>query len=458
MADTEVIQENKMGVMPVGRLLFGMSAPMMISMLVQALYNIVDSIFVAMLSEEALTAVSLAFPLQNLMIAFGIGTGVGVSALASRHLGEKNPDRASAVAVNGIFLNAVTAVFFALLLGVLTKPFFYALTEDAAIRSYGITYTRIVGLLCIGMFMQVMMERLLQSTGMTTLSMISQMVGAVINIIMDPMLIFGIGPFPELGIAGAATATIFGQIAGSFLALFFNLKYNKELTISFTKYRISGEIIRNIYSIGIPSIVMAAIGSVMNYGLNKILLVFSSTAAAVFGVYFKLQSFVFMPVFGLNNGLVPIVGYNYGAAKPERITRAIRLAVISAVCIMAAGTVIFQIFPAALLALFSASYEMTEMGVVALRIISLHFMIAGFSIVCSSVFQALGHGFISMMVSISRQILVLLPIAFILARIGGLNAVWWSFPIAELFAAIVCAVFLRKIYVEKIRPLGVKVA
>ena len=452
MAQTTV-KENKMGTASIGKLLMAMSTPMMLSMLVQALYNIVDSIFVSRICEDALTAVSLAFPVQNLMISFAIGTGVGMGALVSRHLGEKDFDRANSVAINGIYLFLFTAIVFAVLVTALSDTFFRLMTDNEVIRDYGITYTKIIGMLCFGMYFQVCFERLLISTGKTTYSMITQMTGAITNIIMDPLLIFGIGPFPELGIAGAAYATIFGQTLGTVLAIIFNFRVNKELHISFVKYHLSGEIIKSIYSIGVPSIIMAAIGSVMNFGLNKILLVFSSTAAAVFGVYFKLQSFVFMPVFGLNNGMVPIVAYNYGAAKPDRIKRTIKLATIAAVVIMALGTVVFNIFPAELLRLFDASETMTEMGVIALRIISVHFVIAGFSIICTSTFQALGHGFYSMIISVLRQMAVLLPAAYILAGLGGLNAVWWSFPIAELFAAVMCLIIMRKIMREQVDPL-----
>ncbi len=445
--------ENKMGTMPVGRLLAAMSTPMMISMLVQALYNIVDSIFVSRISEDALTAVSLAFPIQNLMISFAVGTGVGMGALISRHLGEKDFERANKVAINGLYLFFFTAVVFAVGVRASAKPFFDLMTDDAVIREYGTTYTSIVGMLCFGLYFQVCFERYLVSTGKTTYSMITQMTGALTNIIMDPILIFGIGPFPELGVAGAAYATIFGQTLGTTLGIIFNLKINKEIHLSLIKYRLSGEVVRSIYSIGVPSIIMAAIGSVMTFGLNKILLIFSSTAAAVFGVYFKLQSFIFMPVFGLNNGMVPIVAYNYGAAKPDRIKQTVKLAAIAAVSIMTVGLIVFQIFPVQLLAMFDASDDMTKMGVIALRIISVHFVIAGFSIICSSTFQALGHGFYSMAISIMRQLLVLLPAAFILARIGGLNAVWWSFPIAEIFSAAMCVVIMRKLVREQIDPL-----
>ncbi|MBR6281067.1 MAG: MATE family efflux transporter [Lachnospiraceae bacterium] len=451
---SEQVVENKMGTMPIGKLLVNMSTPMMISMLVQALYNIVDSIFVAMIEEDALTAVSLAFPIQNLMIAFAMGTAVGMNALVSRHLGEKNFERANRVAVNGIWLALFTAIAFCVGISLTTNRFFHLLTKDAQIITYGTTYLHIIGWLCFGVFFQVVFEKLLQATGKTFYSMITQIVGAVINVILDPMLIFGIGPFPKMGVAGAAIATIFGQTVGTILAIYFNIHFNKELHLDMRKYRLSGEIVGHIYSIGAPSIVMVAIGSIMNFGLNKILLwVSGPTAAAVFGVYFKLQSFIFMPIFGLNNGMIPIVAYNYGAAKPDRIKRTIFLAGRAAVIIMAVGTVLFWVFPEFFLGLFSASENMMAMGVVALRIISVHFMIAGVSIICSSALQALGHGFFSMITSIVRQLVVLLPAALVLAMVGGINAVWWAFPIAEVFSLILAFSFLRFVMGRDIQPL-----
>ena len=441
---TKIMEENKMGTMPIGKLLITMSTPMMLSMLTQALYNIVDSIFVAMISENALTAVSLAFPLQNLMIAVGIGTGVGVNALVSRSLGAGKIERANRVAATGIRLMVISYVAFALFITICVRPFFAWQTNDPEIIGYGVTYMQIVGILSIGLFFQAMMEKLLQSTGKTHLSMITQILGAVINMIMDPILIFGVGPFPEMGIAGAATATIFGQIIGGLLGLYFNKTKNTEITLSLKKYKSDLKTVKRIYSIGIPSIVLPAIGSIMTFGLNKILISFSSTATAVFGVYFKLQSFVFMPVFGLNNGMVPIVSYNYGAKKPERIIKTYRLAILGAEILMAVGVALFWIIPDKLLLLFSASEHMIEIGVPALRIISLSFFLAGYSIVNVSTFQALGHGFIAMLNSLIRQLIVLLPAAYILSGFG-LRAVWWAFPIAELFSVAYCAFFMQRV-------------
>lgn len=442
-----------MGVMPIQKLLLGMSVPMMISMLVQALYNIVDSMFVARLNENALTAVSLAFPVQNLMIAVGTGTGVGVNALVSRSLGEKNTNYANKAANNGVYLSIFSAVAFALVSLIFGRFFFAVQTDDPQIIAYGASYVRIIGILSIGMFFQFITERLLQSTGKTIYTMFTQSLGAIINIILDPIMIFGLFGFPRMEVAGAAVATVTGQIIAAALGLWFNRTKNHELHISLRKYKVEGKVVKGIYSVGIPSIIMASIGSVMTFGINKILMAFTSTAAAVFGVYFKLQSFVFMPVFGLNNGMVPIVAYNYGARKPERIMKTMRLSIIYAVSIMVVGFAVFQLVPEALLAIFDASEEMVEIGVPALRIISFSFLGAGFGIVSSSVFQALGHGMLSLIVSVLRQLIVILPTAWILARVGGLHMVWWAFPIAEIFSALVCFIFVKRVYRKEIKPL-----
>ena len=447
------IQENKMGVMPVARLLLAMSVPMMISMLVQALYNIVDSMFVAKLSENALTAVSLAFPVQNLMIAVGTGTGVGINALVSRSLGEKNNEYANSAANNGIYLAIFSFIGFAILCGFFAPVFYRVQTTDMQIRAYGIDYVRVIGIMSFGLFIQLVCEKLLQSTGKTVYSMATQLLGAVINIVLDPIMIFGLFGFPRLEVTGAAIATVTGQIIAAVAGVVVNIRLNKELHISLTKYRISGDVIRNIYSVGFPSIIMASVGSVMTFGMNKILMSFTSTATAVFGVYFKLQSFVFMPVFGLTNGMVPIVAYNYGARKPKRITKAIKLSIIYGVCIMVAGFTVFQLFPGKLLGIFSASEDMLVIGIPALRIVSISFLIAGFGVVASSVFQALGHGFLSLAVSVLRQLVVLLPTAYILAKTGGLHACWWAFPIAEMFSGVICFLFIRYAYKKEVAPL-----
>ena len=453
---TEVRKENKMGVMPVNKLIITMSLPMMISMLVQAMYNIVDSIFVAQINEYALTAVSLVFPFQGLMIAFSTGTAVGYNAFLSKSLGEKEFDRANEIAKNAIFLALCTYFGFLLLGQFAAGPFLRIQTDIPEIIDYGVTYMRIVSIFSFGMFLQMCLERLLQSTGRTFYTMITQTFGALINLVFDPILIFGLFGFPKLGIAGAAMATIFGQILAGIMAYYFNKTKNEELDFNlkhFAHFRPNFHIIRRIYSIGIPSIIMASIGSVMTFGMNRILMAFTSTATAVFGAYFKLQSFVFMPVFGLNNGLVPIISYNYGARKPERITQTIKSAIIFAVSIMAFGTVLFEAIPITLLKVFNASDNMLEIGVPALRIIAMHFIIAGISIPLVSTLQALGHGVKSLIISVVRQLVVLLPSAFILSRSFGLNATWFAFPIAEIASLILCSFFMKSVYEEEIKPL-----
>lgn len=455
METKEAVRENKMGTMPVGKLLISMSVPMMISMLVQALYNVVDSMFVARLNENALTAVSLAFPVQNLMIAVGTGTGVGINALVSRSLGEKKSEYANSAANNGIYLSVFSFIGFAVLTGFFSPFFFRVQTDNAQIYTYGVSYVRIIGIMSFGMFMQFVSEKLLQSTGKTVYSMATQLLGAGLNIILDPIMIFGLFGFPRMEVAGAALATVTGQIVAAIAGIVLNLKRNRELTISLRKYRLSGKVVKGIYSVGFPSIIMAAVGSVMTFGMNKILMGFTSTATAVFGVYFKLQSFVFMPVFGLNNGMVPIAAYNYGAGRPERIMKAIRLSIVYAVSIMLVGFAIMQLIPETLLGIFNASDSMMEIGVVALRTISFSFILAGFSVVSSSVFQALGHGFLSLGVSVLRQLVVLLPAAFILSKTAGLTAIWWAFPIAEASSGIMCGLFLRYVYQKEIKPLKI---
>lgn len=444
-------KENKMGVMPIPKLLITMSLPMMLSMLVQALYNIVDSIFVAQIDEYALTAVSLAFPLQNLMIGVATGTGVGINALLSRSLGEKNEKEASLAANNGIFLALVSYLVFALIGLTISRPFFAMQTNIPEIVEYGTQYLTIICICSFGLFMQIAFERLLQSTGKTLYTMITQSLGAIINIIMDPILIFGLFGFPKMGVAGAAAATVFGQITAMTLALVFNLKVNHEIHLSIKGFRPDLRIIRIIYSVGVPSIIMMAIGSVMTFGFNKILLMFTSTATAVFGVYFKLNSFAFMPVFGLNNGMIPIIAYNYGAQNKQRITATIKMSICIAISLMLVGLAVFQLLPDKLLLLFNASDHMLDIGVPALRTISLSFLFAGFCIVVGSVFQALGNGIYSLIISIARQLVVLLPAAYILAHTLGLNAVWWSFNIAEIVSLVMSVVLLRKIYKEKIQ-------
>ena len=449
----QVRQENKMGVMPIPKLLITMSLPMIASMLVQALYNIVDSMFVAQLNENALTAVSLAFPIQNLMIAVAAGTGVGINALLSRSLGEKQFDTANTIARNGILLGVLSSIVFAIA-GILgSRLFFEVQTEDAKIIEYGTQYMSVVTIASIGIFMQITFERLMQSTGKTIFNMITQGLGAIINIILDPILIFGWFGLPAMGVTGAAVATVIGQIIAAMLGIFFNWKYNKEIHVTFKGFRPSGKTIGNIYKIGVPSIIMQSIGSLTTFGMNNILLMFSSTAATVFGVYFKLQSFIFMPVFGLTNGMIPIVAYNYGARNKKRIYQTMKLSAVIAVSIMLVGVVIFQTIPATLLGLFEASEHMLAIGVPALRTISLSFVFAGFCIICSAIFQALGNGVYSMLMSFARQIIVILPVAFIFAKLFGLDAVWYSYPIAEIVAVVMSIFLLKRIIDKKVKHL-----
>ena len=449
----EKLQENKMGVMPVNQLLLNMSLPMMISMLVQALYNIVDSIFVAKLSENALTAVSLAFPIQTLLIAVGAGTGVGINSLLSKQLGEKNFKQANKTAMNAIFLTVLSYFAFVIIGIVAVKPFYASQIKNAdpEIYTMGVQYLTIVCVCSFGLFAQLIFEKLLQSTGKTLYSMIAQATGAIINIILDPILIFGLCGMPKLGVAGAAVATVIGQIAGGIFGLICNLKKNKEITLSIKGFRPDGYTIANIYKVGVPSIIMQAIGSVMTYSMNMILITFSSTATAVFGIYFKLQSFFFMPVIGLNNGLIPIIAYNYGAGRRSRMIKAIKCSLAYAFLLMFAGFVVFESIPTVLLRMFDASDDMIGMGVLALRIIGVHFLVAWFCIISSAVFQSLGNGVYSLIVSVARQLVVLLPVAFILSKIGGLDAVWWAFPIAEIMSVCVSGFFMINIYKNVIR-------
>ena len=445
-----------MGVMPVGRLLLSMSVPMVVSMLVQALYNIVDSMFVARLSEEALTAVSMAFPAQMLIVSVCGGTGVGMNALLSKSLGERNFAAANRTADNGLFLAVLTYGAF-LLLGIFfVRPFFDFQTDIAEIAGDGIAYLRIVYLFSFGAVFQMAFERLLQATGKAHLSMAVQLIGAVTNLALDPIMIFGLLGFPRLGVAGAAIATVIGQMVAAAAGFYFNVKHNREISLSLSPrvFRPSLVVIGKIYAVGVPSILMASIGSVMTFGLNKILLGFTPTATAVVGVYFKLQSFVFMPVFGLNNGMVPIIAYNFGARRPERMKHTIQLAMIYATTIMLAGFAVFQLFTPQLFAIFNASASMLSIGVPALRKISLSFIFAGFCICSLSVCQALGHGLMSLVVSVVRQLVVLLPTAYVLSRLGGLDAIWWAFIVGELVSVVLCVLFLRRIYRDEIRPLA----
>ena len=446
-------RENIMGTMEINPLLVKLSVPMMISMLVQALYNVVDSVFVSWVSEEALTAVSLAFSLQNMMIAVGVGTGVGVNAMLSKSLGEKNQKRANATAENGIFLSACSFLVFLVIGLTCIKPYFYAQTGDDAIALQGIRYLSVCCIFSLGLFTQTMGEKLLAATGRTQLSMISQLVGAVVNIILDPIFIFGYCGEALSGTTGAAVATVIGQFCGAGMTLYFNTRKNPDIQLDFKGFRPSAKAIGRIYTVGLPSIAMQCVGSLMTFGMNLILMAFSSTAVAVFGVYFKLQSFVFMPIFGLNNGMVPIISYNYGARRPERVRKTIRLAVCYAEGIMVLGFCIFEFFPGQVLGLFSASQAMLTIGIPAMRIICLHFLLAGTSIVLSSVFQALGNGLFSLIVSVCRQLFVLLPAAWLLARTGSVNNVWWAFLIAEIVSVLMSLAFYAHINKTIIVPL-----
>lgn len=445
MNETELSAQNKMGTMPIGKLLATMAVPMIISMLVQALYNVVDSIFVAKISEDALTAVSMAYPMQNLMIGLGTGTGVGVNALLSKSLGEKRYDKANRVASVSLFLAICNWIVF-LLLGIFAvETFFRAQTDIESIVDYGTTYLRICCLVSFGLYGQICFERLLQSTGRTFYTMCSQGVGAIVNIILDPILIFGLLGMPKMGVAGAAWATVIGQITSMLLGLYLNLRKNHDIKLNLKQAIPDRHILAQIYTVAIPSILMVSIGSIMTFLMNKILIVFSSTAVAVFGIYFKLQSFIFMPIFGLNNGMVPIVAFNYGARKKDRIVGTMKLSVLAACAIMMIGLAAFQFAPEWLLLLFDASDNMLSIGVPALRTISLSFIFASFNIVTGSVFQALGDAFYSLLVSILRQLVVLLPSAYLLSLTGVLANVWYCFPIAEIFSTILTIILLRKV-------------
>ncbi|MCC8136799.1 MAG: MATE family efflux transporter [Clostridiales bacterium] len=442
-----------MGVMPVNRLLVTMALPMMISMLVQALYNVVDSIFVSRISEDALTAVSMAFPMQNLLIGLATGIAVGMNALVSKALGEKKTDTANSMAMHGVFL-AICGYLLFLILGLsITRVFFVAQGASEEITQYGHDYLSIIMCVSFGVYIEVIYERLLQSTGKTIYTMFTQGTGAIINIILDPVLIFGIGIFPKMGIKGAAAATVIGQIVAAILAVIFNAKANDELHLDFRKFRPELKAVGNILFIGIPSVVMVAIGSVMTFCVNKILVVFSSTAVAVFGVYFKLQSFAFMPVFGMNNGMIPIIAYNYGAQKPDRIMKTLKLSMFYATCIMLIAFTIFQTLPGQLLGLFSASDDMLAIGIPALRTISFSFLLAGVSVICSSFFQAMGNSVYSMVISIMRQLICLLPLAYLFAQTGDIARVWLAWPIAEVVSLLCGLYFLNRVNKKQIKPM-----
>ena len=453
----EARKENKMGIQPVGKLLVAMSLPVMVSMLIQALYNIVDSVFVSRISENALTAVSLAFPIQNLIIAVAVGTGVGINSLLSRRLGERNFEDANAAAENGIMLAVLSWIVFAIVCGLFSDDFFRMFTSNPEIVEMGTQYLSVCCVFSFGCFLQLATERIMQATGVAIFNMITQGIGAITNIILDPILIFGLLGMPKMGVKGAAVATVAGQILAMALGLLFNHLFNHEVRMNFLKFRPNWRIVREIYKVGVPSIVMQSIATLMTGGMNKILIVFSETAVSVFGIYFKLQSFVFMPVFGLTNGLIPIVAYNFGAGKKERIIKAIRLACIYALAIMLAGMIAFIAFPAQMIGMFASSEEslgaMVAIGVPALRLISLSFLGAAVGIVLSSVFQAVGNGMYSLIMSLTRQLAILLPVAWVMARFVSLDAVWLAFPIAEMVSLCLALVMYRRIYHRQISTL-----
>lgn len=447
------LQENKMGVMPVGKLMVNMALPMIISMLVQALYNVVDSVYVSQVSESAVTALSLAFPIQNLQIGFAVGIGVGVNSLLSKSLGERNQKAANLAAGNGMVLMLIVTALFMLfgLFGV--RPYFEMQSNVAETVEGGIVYTRIISVFSAGIFLEILGERLLQATGRTVHTMISQSLGAIINIILDPILIHGWLGLPAMGIAGAAVATVIGQWAGALLVLFFNWRHNPEVQFGKQYLKLEKKTVGSILAVGVPSIVMNGIGSVMNFGMNQILQGFTETATSVFGVYFKLQSFFFMPLFGINNATISIMAYNYGARKPDRLLKSLKYACAAAVSIMLLGLAVFQFFPAVMLNMFNPTPAFLEIGQVALRTISWSFPIAAIGIALGASFQALGNGIYSTIVSLCRQMLVLLPAAYLLSLSGQVDLVWMSFPIAEVVSGIVTVLLFARLYRQKIKPL-----
>ena len=447
------LPENKMGVMPIGKLLINMALPMIISMLVQALYNVVDSIYVSQISENAVTALSLAFPIQNLQIGFAVGIGVGVNALLSKSLGQKDQENANFAAGNGAVIMVIATVVFMIFGVVGVEPFFRIQTDVPATLEASITYTRICSIGCLGVFISILCERLLQSTGRTIYTMITQSMGAIINIILDPILIHGQLGLPAMGIAGAAWATIIGQWASAILGIIFNLTCNPEVHLHPKYFRLRGKTVAPILTVGIPSVVMNGIGSVMTFGMNQILQGFRETATSVFGVYFKLQSFFFMPLFGLNNATISIIAYNYGARRPERIMKTLKISSISALTLMSTGMLIFQFAPELLLSMFNPSQDFMTMGCAALRTISFAFPIAAVCIALSASFQALGNGIYSTIISLARQLIVLLPAAYLLSLSGDVNLVWWSYPIAEIISGALTFYFFLRIYRQRIKPL-----
>lgn len=449
----ETLQENKMGVMPVGKLLVNMALPMIISMLVQAFYNIVDSVYVSQVSESAVTALSLAFPVQNMQIGFAVGVGVGVNALLSQSLGRKDQESVNWAAGQGVFLALVATALFMLFGFFGVRPYYTMQSTVAETVEGGIAYTSICCIFTVGVFIQVLCERLLQATGRAMQTMILQGTGAIINIILDPVFIHGWWGMPKMGVAGAAVATVIGQCTGAVLGIYLNLRHNPEVQLHVKFMKPNWKVIAPILEVGIPSVVMNGIGSVMNFGMNQILQGFNEVATGVFGIYYKLQSLFFMPLFGINNATISILAYNYGARKPKRIVHTLKLATAVAVCIMLVGLAVFQLFPQALLGIFNPTEEFLAIGVKALRILCLPFPVAAICISLGASFQALGKGSYSTVVSLCRQLIVLLPAAYLLSLTGSVDNVWWSFPIAEVMSALVTGLLFAKLYRQKVKPL-----
>ena len=447
------LKENKMGTMPVGKLLANMALPMIISMLVQALYNVVDSIYVSQISESAVTALGLAFPVQNMQIAFASGTAVGVNSLLSKSLGQKNQDQANHAAGNGITMMLMYSLVFMMFGIFFARPYFALQSSVAETVEGGTTYVQICCIFTVGLFVQILGERLLQSTGRTIFSMIAQGVGAIVNIILDPIFIHGWFGLPAMGVAGAAIATVVGQWCGAGLAIYFNLKHNPDIRFSFKCLKLRKMTMGPILAVGIPATIMIGIGSLMNFGMNQILQSFNETATGVFGIYYKLQSFFFMPVLGMNNAVISIVAFNYGAQRPDRMIKTLKIAVCAALALMTAGLLVFRFAPNTLLGMFNPTEEFLVLGAGALRTISLHFPIAAICIILGATFQALGNGIYSSITSLCRQLVVLLPAAFLLSLSGDVNNVWWAFPIAEIASGLITVYLFSKLYRKKIQPM-----
>lgn len=450
------MEENKMGVMEIKKLIMTMSLPIMISMLVQALYNIVDSMFVARVSDNALAAVSLCYPIQMIIVAVACGTAVGLNALLSRYLGQKKPKEANQVALHGILLAIVNWLIFAIIGIFFSEAFLRLFSTDQEIVAMGISYMKICTIFSFGVFMQITYERIMQSTGNTVYNMIIQGVGALVNIMLDPIFIFGMLGLPAMGVTGAAIATVIGQIVAMLLGIIITQTKIKEVQIHLREFHLELRMIKDMYRIAIPAILMQSIMSFMTVFMNMILVTFSELAVSAFSIYFKLQQFVFMAVNGMNNALIPIISYNFGAKKKQRILDSIHFSLIVACVIMIAGTIIFQCFPQQLMYLFDENEEMMNIGVPALRIISLSFIFAGISLVLSAVFQSVDHANKSLMITLLRQMVLLLPIVYLLANQFGLNALWWAFPITEAAVSILAYIYLKIVKAKTIMKISQK--